>query len=239
MRELGRVVGHIPARAGSERVHSKNLRYIAGQPLLSYSVAAGLGCEQLDEVVVNTDGVDLASLAESLGATVFRRNAELATSTASGDAFTYDFLTKYRVDTLVMISPVCPLIESIDIHHAIEAFRESDADTLITVCETQMQTFRDGVAINIDPDGPLAPSQQNTRMQTLNWAVTIWDCASYRRHYEADGHAYLGRNRLLFPIEPLRGVKISTETDFRTAEALLKGRRYNDQEEPRYWAPVE
>lgn len=237
MRELGKVVGHIPARAGSERVRSKNLRYIAGKPLLSYSIEAALACAELDEVVVNTDGDDLAALAEACGASVFRRDAQLASATASGDAFTYDFITKYPVDTLVMISPVCPLVSTADITDSLQAFRDSDADTLITTCETQMQTFCDGKPVNIDLDGPLAPTQNNVPVQTLNWAVTIWDCSAYRRHFEADGHAYIGRKRVLHPIDPLHGVKISTESDFKTAEALIMARDLSASDEARYWNP--
>lgn len=237
MRELGKVVGHIPARAGSERVRSKNLRYIAGKPLLSYSIEAALACAELDEVVVNTDGDDLAALAEACGASVFRRDAQLASATASGDAFTYDFITKYPVDTLVMISPVCPLVSTADITDSLQAFRDSDADTLITTCETQMQTFCDGKPVNIDLGGPLAPTQNNVPVQTLNWAVTIWDCSAYRRHFEADGHAYIGRKRVLHSIDPLHGVKISTESDFKTAEALIMARGLSASDEARYWNP--
>lgn len=237
MRDLGRIIGHIPARAGSVRVQSKNLRYIAGKPLLSYSIEAGLACSDLDEVVVNTDGDDLAALAQAYGASIFHRDADLASASASGDAFTYDFMTKYPVDTLVMISPVCPLVSSADISEALNAFRNSDADTLITACETQMQTFCNGEPVNIDLHGPLAPSQDNDPVQTLNWAVTVWDCAAYKRHYEADGNAYIGRKRILHPIDPLHGIKISTETDFQTAEALLTAQGSSCREAPHYWVP--
>ena len=238
MRDLGRIVGHIPARAGSKRVRSKNLRYLAGEPLLAYSVRAALGCPNLAEVVVNTDGDDLAGLADHLGAKVFQRDPELASDTATGDAFTYDFITKYDVDTLVMISPVCPLVESTDIEAALDTFTaQDDADTLITTCVTRMQTFLGSEAVNIDLDGPLAPTQDNREVHTLNWAVTIWDTRVYRRHYEADGHAYIGRRRILFPISPLHGVKISTEDEFQTAEALLRARRVGAvADEIRYWS---
>lgn len=238
MRDLGRIVGHIPARAGSKRVPSKNLRYLAGDPLLAYAVRAAQGCPRLAEVVVNTDGRDLAALAEHLGAKVFKRHPELASDTASGDAFTYDFIKKSAVDTLVMISPVCPLIDSSDIDAALDAFMAQEAaDTLITTCSTRMQAFLDGGPVNIDLDGPLAPTQENPEVHTLNWAVTVWDAAAYQRHYEADGHAYIGRRRILFPISPLHGVKISTEDEFQTAEALLAARQLGaGAGEIRYWS---
>ncbi len=236
MRDLGKIVGHIPARGGSIRVKSKNLRYLAGRPLLTYSIEAALASGLLDEVVVNTDDDQLAALAIESGAKVFRRDPELASATASGDAFTYDFIKKYPVDTLVMISPVCPLVGASDIRMALDTFRASDADTLITTCESGMQAFTNGEPVNIDLSNPLAPTQNNPSVHTLNWAVTIWDCEAYVRNYEKEGYAYIGKNRVFLPIEPLHGVKISDEKDFRIAEALLLARsQVSAEATPTYW----
>jgi len=237
VRVLGKVVGHIPARAGSERVLSKNLRYIAGKPLLRYSIEAALACPQLDEVVVNTDGDDTAALAHSCGAKVFRRDPQFASSEASGDSFTYDFISKYQVDTLVMVSPVCPMVTPADISEALTSFQNSDADTLITSSDTQMQTFCGGKPVNIDLNGPLEPTQNNTPVRVLNWAVTVWDCAAYRRHFEADGYAYIGRKRVFLEIDPLHSIKISTERDFRSAERILLSRTIKNNKEATYWKP--
>ena len=238
MRDLGKIVGHIPARAGSKRVPSKNLRYLAGEPLLAYAVRAALHCPGLAEVVVNTDGDELAALAEHLGAKVFKRDPALASDTATGDAFTYDFIAKNLVDTLVMVSPACPLVDGADIEAALDTFTaHEEADTLITTSTTRMQAFLGDEPVNIDLDGPLAPTQQNPEVHTLNWAVTIWDAAAYARHYEADGHAYIGRRRILFPISPLHGVKISTEDEFQAAEALLVASQLAaGAAETRYWS---
>jgi len=52
MRNVGNIIAHIPARAGSKRVQSKNLRYLGDQPLLAYAVHAALGCQSLDSVYV-------------------------------------------------------------------------------------------------------------------------------------------------------------------------------------------
>ena len=237
MRDLGRVVGHIPARGGSKRVKSKNLRYIAGRPLLSYSIEVARLANRIDEVVVNTDSDEIASLGEACGAKIFRRDQELASDSASGDAFTYDFLKKYEVDTLVMISPVCPLVEVSDVDGALEAFtQDQESDTLITCCSTRMQTFKGDEPVNISLDGPLAPSQDNDLVHTLNWAVTIWNAKAYLENYERDGYAYIGVHRTLFPIAMTHGVKISVESDFATAEALLKARGITGgTDDAKYW----
>lgn len=241
MRDLGKVVGHIPARGGSQRVPAKNLRFLVGKPLLAYAVECALGCGVLDEVYVNTDSDHLAALAESLGTRVHRRRAELASATATGDDFTADFIAATQPDTLVMINPVCPLVEPEDVQGALQAFRESSCDTLISCDQTQMQTFVEGKAVNIDADAALAPTQENPRVQVLNWAVTIWDTEVFSESYRRHGNGYLGSQRLLYPIAPSHSLKISHEEDFRMAELLLRARDLVTAEvaAPSYWTSKE
>jgi CMP-N,N'-diacetyllegionaminic acid synthase len=228
-RSLGRIVAHIPARAGSKRVPSKNLRPLAGSPMISYAIRAALDAPGLTEVYVNTDSPELMDLAREMGVGVYERDASLASDTASGDDFTMDIIEKLKPDTLVMISPVCPLVDAEDISKALQAFGESDADTLITCSNTQLQTFCEGNPVNVRLGEPLAPSQDNPVVSVCNWAVTIWDAKVFTENYRNYKGGYLGTKRLLFPIDPLHSVKVSYEEDFRLAEALiLAGRMTSD-----------
>ena len=77
------VVALIPARSGSERVYDKNIRPLAGHPLLAYAVATALLSEIFDRVVCSTDSGKIAEVAQRYGADVpFLRPPELATSTS-------------------------------------------------------------------------------------------------------------------------------------------------------------
>ncbi len=239
-RDLGKVIAHIPARAGSKRVRAKNLRILLDRPMIAYAIQAALDCPALDEVYVNTDSPELMEVGRALGAKVYERAPELCSDTASGDDFTDDIIRKLEPDTLVMISPVCPLVEAKHVTEALEAYAKSDADTLITASQTQMQTFCEGKPINIELDAPLAPSQDNPPVLTCNWAATVWDAKTFLKNYEAYKGGYLGTKRLLHPIDPLSAVKVSYEDDFRLAEALLRfrdGATSADQTEARYWEP--
>ena len=237
MRNLGKIFGHIPARGGSKRVPAKNLRYLCGKPMIAYAIECALRSDIFDEIYVNTDSDTIAALADAYGVNVYRRSADLASDDATGDDFTADFLENMRPDTLVMVSPVCPLVEPDDIRNAIEAFKQSDCDTLITCQETQMQTFCEGHAVNIDPYGPLAPSQENPVVQILNWAVTIWNTRTFLDSYATQRTGYLGKKRLLFPIEVSKSVKISHEEDFLLAEQLIKARSIHrtHKNDVKYW----
>jgi CMP-N,N'-diacetyllegionaminic acid synthase len=222
--KIKKLVAHIPARAGSKRVRSKNLRMLNGKPMIAYAIECAKACPEIEEVYVNTDCPKLAALAEEYGVNVFLRNSELASDTASGDDFTVDIIDRLKLDTLMMISPVCPLVSPEDVTNAIAAYCASDADALITCEETNMQTAMESQFVNIDPVGPLKPSQDNPKIQICNWAVTIWNAEAFRKNYADFKGGYCGTNRILFPIDPLRAVKVSYEEDFKLVETLLKAR---------------
>ena len=76
-------VALIPARAGSQRVPGKNVRELAGHPLLAYSIAAARESGVFDAILVSTDSEEIAAVARRYGAEVPElRPAELATSTS-------------------------------------------------------------------------------------------------------------------------------------------------------------
>jgi CMP-N,N'-diacetyllegionaminic acid synthase len=74
-------VAFVPARSGSERVPGKNLRPLAGHPLLAYAIETALQSDVFERVIVSTDSEEIADVARWYGADVpFLRPAELATS---------------------------------------------------------------------------------------------------------------------------------------------------------------
>ena len=76
-------VAFVPARAGSERVPHKNVRLLAGHPLLAYAIETALQSGIFTRVVVSTDAADIAEIARWYGAEVpFLRPTEYATSTS-------------------------------------------------------------------------------------------------------------------------------------------------------------
>jgi CMP-N,N'-diacetyllegionaminic acid synthase len=76
-------VAFVPARSGSERVPHKNVRPLAGHPLLAYAIATAVQSDRFERVVVSTDSDEIADVARWYGADVpFLRPAEYATATS-------------------------------------------------------------------------------------------------------------------------------------------------------------
>jgi CMP-N,N'-diacetyllegionaminic acid synthase len=73
----------VPARAGSERVPGKNVRALAGHPLIAYSIVAARQCPRFSAVVVSTDSPEIARVAEHYGGEVPElRPAEMGSATS-------------------------------------------------------------------------------------------------------------------------------------------------------------
>ncbi len=76
-------VAFVPARSGSERVRNKNIRLLAGHPLLAYAIETARRSGCFARIVVSTDSEEIADVARWYGADVpFLRPAEFATSTS-------------------------------------------------------------------------------------------------------------------------------------------------------------
>ena len=90
------IVALIPARAGSKRVQGKNIRSLAGHPMLAYTITAALSSGVFSRVLVSTDSEEVADIAKHYGAEVpFLRPAEY-----SGDLSPDIEWIKYTLDTL-------------------------------------------------------------------------------------------------------------------------------------------
>jgi len=78
-----RAIGFVPARSGSERVPGKNVRPLAGHPLLAYAIETARQSGVFERVVVSTDSKEIAEVARWYGADVpFLRPPEYATATS-------------------------------------------------------------------------------------------------------------------------------------------------------------
>lgn len=120
-----RVVALVPARAGSVRVPGKNVRELAGHPLLAYSIAAARESELFDAIVVSTDSERIAAVARRYGACVpGLRPAALATATAPDIDWVEHVLAALpdRYDAFSILRPTSPFRRGATIARAWERF---------------------------------------------------------------------------------------------------------------------
>jgi CMP-N-acetylneuraminic acid synthetase len=129
----------IPARAGSKGVKNKNLREVAGKPLIGYIVESALKTKSPMRVIVSTESEKIAEIAKKYGAEVpFLRPPELAEDhislipVAQHALKTMDTLG-FRTDAVVSLQPTSPLTSTDDIDNAVKLFMESECDSVVSV----------------------------------------------------------------------------------------------------------
>jgi CMP-N-acetylneuraminic acid synthetase len=125
-------LGLIPARGGSKGVPEKNMRMIAGKPLIVWSIEAAQQSSYLEEIYVSTEDSRIASIAQSCGAKVIVRPPELATDEATTLSVWQHALREIPADTLISLAPTSPIRASNLIDNCIKQFLEKQPHSLAT-----------------------------------------------------------------------------------------------------------
>ena len=216
------VLGLIPARGGSKGIPRKNLRELAGKPLLAWTVEAALACPLLDRVLVSTDDDEIAAAARACGAEVpFARPAQLANDdTPDLPVYRHALETLGdEFDVVAWLRPTAPLRTAEDIAAAVRLLEETGADCVRSVCEAEhspywMGRVEEGRLVPLLDDLP--PQRQLLPpVYRLNGAVDAVRCAAVGEElFDGDVRAYV--------MPPERSVDLDTELDFLLAEVLLR-----------------
>lgn len=134
------IIALIPARSGSKRVADKNIRLLAGHPLLAYTISAAKQSGIFSSVVVSTDSQEYASIAKQYGAEVpFLRPAEISKDLSLDIEWVEFTLQKLRdigreYDCFSILRPTSPFRLSSTIQRAWQEFNnEVGIDSLRAV----------------------------------------------------------------------------------------------------------
>ena len=125
-------LGLIPARGGSKGVPRKNIRLLAGHPLLAWTIRAALDSLRLDQVVVSTEDEEIAAVAQAYGAEVQIRPAHLATDEALSRDVVALALAASGAEHSVLLQPTSPLRSPGLVDRVIAAFEAGEFDSLAT-----------------------------------------------------------------------------------------------------------
>lgn len=139
MRDMKRLA-IIPARSGSKGLPDKNIRLLAGKPLMAYSIEAAGDSGLFDQIYVSTDSEEYKKIGEDYGASVpFLRPESLATDTASSWDMVKQALSVFdemgeTYDEIALLQPTSPLRSPEDIRAAHALMEEKAAKAVIGVC---------------------------------------------------------------------------------------------------------
>ncbi len=219
------VLGIIPARGGSKGVPRKNIRRLAGRPLLAFTIEAARNSRYLDRFVVSSEDPEILAVAKLLGAEILARPAALARDDTPGmDPVLHALAAIPGYDYVVLLQPTSPLRIAEDIDGCIELCIKSGV-SCVSITEAEQSPYwmykRNPVAqltplLKIDPD--LATRRQTLpKVYVLNGAVYVAPIATLLAN-----RTFLEPDTLGFMMPPERSFDIDTETDLLLVEALMK-----------------
>ena len=143
-----KVLAIIPARGGSKRILNKNIRDFCGKPLIAYTIEQAKAHPKITRVIVDTDSLEIASVAKKYGAEVpFLRPAYLASDKASVNDAMLHILSRlnkeerYEPDSIVLLQTTSPLREISDIDACFEMMEKTKAATVLTVAPTHPRLY--------------------------------------------------------------------------------------------------
>lgn len=126
------ILGIIPARGGSKGIPRKNIKTIAGKPLIAWTIESALGSRLLDRVVVSTEDTEIAAVSKKYKAEVVTRPKKLATDGASTLSVLQHVLEDIDADTVVLLQPTSPIRSEGLIDRCIKEFNKKKVNNLAT-----------------------------------------------------------------------------------------------------------
>ena len=234
----------IPARAGSKGIPGKNIKPLGGIPLICHTIRQALEAgADADDVVVSTDGEDIAEISRRYGASVpFMRPAELAGDRSSSRSVILHALDEMKAagkiyDAVVLLQPTSPFRTPEDIRSAVAAYESAIPTTntgempgmAVSVCEARTNPYYS--AFETDEKGFLHISKGDGRYTRRQDAPPVWEFngAVYVINPEELRKEEIPRLPNIIPVmmPADRSIDLDTAADWQRAEDMLAAKAVN------------
>jgi CMP-N,N'-diacetyllegionaminic acid synthase len=223
------LVAFVPARSGSERVPGKNIRVLAGHPLLAYAIATGQQAGA-DRVVCSTDSEQIAEIARWYGAEVVLRPAELATATSPDIQWLRHAFGELpeRPELFALLRPTSPFRGPEAVRRALEQLlAHPEADSIRAVEPVKQHPGKmwilEGETMRplLDQSGLEVP-WHDSQFQALPPVYVQSSALEIAWTRVVDEGLLGGKTRLPLLLEGHEGLSIDREDDWVRAEALVE-----------------
>jgi N-acylneuraminate cytidylyltransferase len=221
-----RILGVVPARGGSKGVPRKNIRPLAGEPLIGHTLRTAMSVAEIDLLVVSTDDAEIAAVSSGYGVRVVERPARLASDEASTEGALIQVLEALEAegqlfDIILVLEPTSPFRSAGTIERAIAACAAGPAASILAVRETRENIgfIRDGC---FRPVVPGAPRRRQERQPLYVESSTIYAC---RVDYLRRTGTLVAEDWGALVVQEVEAADINTEDDFQMVEFLMLKRR--------------
>jgi len=229
-----KVLAIIPARSGSKRLPSKNIKNLAGKPLIAYTIEAAKKSGSIGKIIVSTDSPKIRKISLEYGAEVpFLRPASISKSSSTEMEFIEHALSwleereKYIPDLIVILYPTAPFRKSASIKAAVNFMKFNyQFDSLRSVRLCEEHPYKMWIVQGED----LRPfiRNVNSNMHTMSYQslpkVYIQNANIYIARYNTIKKygSPIGKKVAPFIMDDIESVDINNYLDFKIAEILIK-----------------
>ena len=225
------IIALICARSGSKGIPNKNIKLLAGKPLIERSINQIKELKEVNRVIVSTDSKEIANIAIKAGAEVpFMRPEKLAEDDASEWLVWRHAIESINKidgsypDILIVVPVTAPLRTVDDLKNCLVEYQKGNADIIITATDSHRSPYFNMIKINEEGIANLviSPEKNITRRQdTPNvYDMTTVAYVTTPKFVLENNGIFSGKVRHVYiPIE--RALDIDTPFDFKIAELLL------------------
>lgn len=222
-----KVLAMIPARGGSKGVPRKNIREVAGKPLIAWTIEAAKQSQYIDRLILSTDDAEILGVARELGCEVpFLRPVELARDDTPGIAPVLHAIQELPgYDLIVLLQPTSPLRVAVDIDGCLELCLQSNASACVSVTEPEASPY---LMYTIREDKHMIPilgsdqfvtqrRQELPPVYSLNGAVYV-----AQTEWLEQTQTFLNEETVAYQMPKERSVDIDTELDMLLCGLMLR-----------------
>ena len=224
---MNRSICVIPARGGSKGIPSKNLRMLAGKPMLAWSIEQALATSELaGEVYVSSDSDEILDVAVEYGGKAVKRPPEFSGDKAASESALVHVLeqvdpNKENADFVVFLQATSPIRKPDDISNALKKIRKSNSDSLLSV-----RVLKDYFIWNQKKESYLPtnfdyknrrPRQEIDETFLENGSIYI-----FRPEILYSNHNRLGGKIDIYPMDRIHSIQVDDMDDLEMCEYFLK-----------------
>ncbi|MDA8100061.1 MAG: acylneuraminate cytidylyltransferase family protein [Nitrospiraceae bacterium] len=228
------VLAIIPARGGSKGVPRKNIRMVAGKPLIAWTIEAAKKSRYIDRCILSSEDAEIIQVAKEWGCEVpFVRPAELSQDDTPGvDPVIHAVQQVPGYDYAVLLQPTSPLRRVEDIDGCVALCVTKAAPACVTVTEPDKSPFwmftvdTKGIMHKLIPSHDISRRQDLPKVYALNGAVYVIESSRLIQE-----RSFLPDTTLAYRMEKQYSLDIDSEMDVMIAEALMKNGRMAPQQE--------
>ncbi|NVN82671.1 MULTISPECIES: cytidylyltransferase domain-containing protein [unclassified Vibrio] len=221
----------IPARSGSKGLPGKNIKEIAGKPLIAYSIEFAKSIECIDRVFCTTDSKEYANIAKKYGAEVPFLRSDLAShDTAMEQDILRNIREEFRLhgieepEIIVWLRPTFVFRSKADVEVAVLSLKN---DTSLSAARTVIEAENRLYSTEKNKLVPLFDDKCKSmiRRQDMPKSYKVFSTDIFRFKGNEFGDDFLGRNVLAFESNKVCGLDIDDSLDFHIVRSLIENSR--------------